>query len=68
MDTRTPAPLAPLLTWLSLHDAAEALGVSERTMRRRINDGTVRATRFGPRLIRVDATSLTALASIGVKP
>lgn len=38
--------------------AAERLGVSVRTLRRRISDGTLRGYRVG-RLIRVDANELT---------
>ncbi|WP_045265120.1 helix-turn-helix domain-containing protein [Microbacterium oxydans] len=44
--------------WGTLDDAAEVLGVSTQTIRRRIADGSIRALRFGPRLLRVDMQSL----------
>ncbi|MGB3373909.1 MAG: helix-turn-helix domain-containing protein [Microbacterium sp.] len=42
---------------VSLAVAAESLGVSAKTIRRRISDGTVRGFRVG-RLIRVDLDEL----------
>ncbi len=42
---------------VSLATAAESLGVSVKTLRRRISDGTVRGYRVG-RLIRVDLDEL----------
>lgn len=42
---------------VSLSTAAESLGVSVKTLRRRISDGTVRGYRVG-RLIRVDLDEL----------
>jgi excisionase family DNA binding protein len=48
--------------WPTLQEAADLFGVSTRTMRRRIADGTVRATRFGPRLIRIYPSSLQSLS------
>lgn len=53
MDTRSE----PLL---SIDEAAARLGVSTKTIRRRISDGTLKAVRIGPRLIRVDAASLAS--------
>lgn len=44
--------------WGTMEDAARYLGVSSKTIRRRITDGTIRAKKFGPRLVRVDMTSL----------
>lgn len=44
--------------WGSMEDAARYLGVSSKTIRRRIADGTIVAQRFGPRLVRVDMQSL----------
>ncbi|MBA8964761.1 excisionase family DNA binding protein [Rhodococcus percolatus] len=38
--------------------AAEQFGVSERTIRRRIADGSLRAYRMGPRMIRIDTDQL----------
>jgi len=52
-------------TLASLADAAQQYGVSIRTIRRRIADGTVGGYRIGPRLIRVDLNELAqALAVI----
>lgn len=55
--------------WGTLEEAAEAMGVSTKTIRRRIADGSIRAVKFGPRLIRVDMQSLeqpgTLLAMVG---
>lgn len=44
--------------WGTMEDAARYLGVSSKTIRRRITDGTIRARKFGPRLVRVDMDSL----------
>lgn len=44
----------------SLNDAAEYAGVSTKTIRRRISDGTIRGYKFGPRSIRVDLRELDA--------
>lgn len=42
---------------VSLAVAAETLGISVKTVRRRISDGTIRGYRVG-RLVRVDMTEL----------
>lgn len=42
----------------SVADAAESYGVSERTIRRYIANGTLTAYRFGPRMIRIDLDEL----------
>lgn len=49
-------------TYLSLKDAANRFGVSERTIRRRIAEGKLPAFRVGPRSIRVTAEDVAALA------
>lgn len=38
----------------SIAQTAELLGVSQKTIRRRIADGTLTAYRSGPRLVRID--------------
>lgn len=53
MDTR-PDSL------ISIDEAAARLDVSTKTIRRRISDGTLKAVRIGPRLIRIDAASLAS--------
>ena len=40
--------------------AADYLGVCQRTVRRRIADGTIRGYRFGPRSLRVDLNEVEA--------
>lgn len=47
---------------LTLKEAADWYGVSERTLRRRISEGKLRAYRVGPRSIRVTADDVAALA------
>lgn len=47
---------------MTLKEAADWYGVSERTLRRRIAEGKLRAYRVGPRTIRVSVEDLDALA------
>lgn len=47
---------------LTIQQAAEAIGVTDKTIRRRISEGTLLAYRVGPRAIRVDRDSLLTLA------
>lgn len=47
---------------ISIQEAAELLGVSTDTVRRRISDGSLTAYRIGPRLLRVDRAAVEALA------
>jgi excisionase family DNA binding protein len=47
--------------WGSIDRAALIAGVSTRTIRRRIADGSIRGYRFGPRIIRVDLDEVDAL-------
>lgn len=44
--------------WGTMAEAAAILGVSVKTIRRRITDGTISAKRFGPRLIKVHLATL----------
>ncbi len=48
--------------YLTLAEAAEWYGVSERTLRRRIAEGRLPASRVGPRAIRVKVVDIEALA------
>jgi excisionase family DNA binding protein len=48
----------PTAKYLTLGQAAELRNVSQRTLRRRVADGTLPAYRVGPRLIRVLADDL----------
>lgn len=56
-----PMPRARSKTYETIADAAARLGVSPRTIRRRIADGQLTAYRFGPRLIRLDAVEVDAV-------
>lgn len=51
----------PAPEWLSLQQAASIYGVSVDTLRRRIREGMLPASRFGVRLIRVRAENLDRL-------
>ena len=55
LATTKPRRLAPLTV------AAEYAGVSPRTVRRRIADGSLAGYRMGPRIIRVDLNEVDAL-------
>lgn len=57
----TSPPQAPE-RFLSVPQAAEYLGISTRTLHRRLVDGTLTANRVGPRLLRFDREQLAALA------
>lgn len=46
---------------LSLSEAADYAGVTPRTIRRRIADGTLTGYRLGPRLVRVDLDELESM-------
>lgn len=46
---------------VTLQYASRTRGVSERTLRRRIADGSLPAYRFGPRLLRVKLADLDQL-------
>ncbi|MCA0306138.1 MAG: helix-turn-helix domain-containing protein [Actinobacteria bacterium] len=57
----TPAWSQPIAEWLSLQQAAAIYGVSVDTLRRRIAQGHLPASRFGRRLIRVRVQDLERL-------
>ena len=59
-DTTTRATVAQ--QWISLAQAAEQLAVHPRTIRRMIERGELEGSRVGPRLIRVRAADVEALA------
>lgn len=46
--------------YVSIPEAAEVLGVTDRTVRRYISDGTLEARRIGSRTIRIPEAALTA--------
>lgn len=49
-------------TWITPRAASSRSGVSVRTIHRWIAEGRLNAVRVGPRLIRVDAASVEAIA------
>ncbi len=51
----------PRRSYESIAAAADRTGVSARTLRRRIADGSLRAYRLGPRIIRLDAAEVDRL-------
>ncbi len=59
MTNSTTPPIRRDMTTIA--GAAEILGVSIDTIRRRIADGTLPAERIGPRLIRIRVADLDAL-------
>ena len=58
----TAAQIPPLM---SVQRAAEMLDVSPKSIYRYIDEGKLRATRLGPRTLRVYADSVTALIDAG---
>lgn len=44
--------------WVTMDDAAAEISVSRKTIRRMITRGEIEAKRFGPRLVRVNISSL----------
>lgn len=57
LSTAPPSP-----AYATTAEVADRLQVSTRTIRRYIADGTLKAVRIGPRLVRVDVASVDALA------
>ena len=47
--------------WIDQRQAAEYLGITDRTLRRMIAAGKLPAYRLGPRLLRIDVNDLDAL-------
>jgi excisionase family DNA binding protein len=47
--------------WMSLSEAANYTGLSTKTLRRRIEDGTLTGYRAGPREIRLDRNDIDAM-------
>jgi excisionase family DNA binding protein len=67
MDTSAPgrsnklSAKTGLPALLTIAQVAEATGMSDKTIRRRIADKTLTAHRIGPRLIRIERDSLLEL-------
>jgi len=58
---RKPAAVQP--SWLSVYDVSVILHCSEKTVRNFVSAGLIEAVRFGPRMLRIDASELDRLAS-----
>lgn len=52
-DLRTPQASSPTPRFISLAEAADMLGVTEKTIRRYIASGDLQAARLGRRVIRI---------------
>ena len=52
---------APKTRLIKINQASEQYDVSERTIRRRISDGSLTGYRLGKRIIRVDPDEVAAL-------
>jgi excisionase family DNA binding protein len=68
MNTTTPgrsnklhATTTGLPALLTINQVAEATGLCGKTIRRRVADGTFRAVRIGPRMIRIERDSVLDL-------
>lgn len=61
MSTATATPNKAVRRLESIQNAAAYAGVSSKTIRRRISDGSLRGYRMGPRLLRVDLNELDAM-------
>ncbi len=55
------AASAPIKTYETIAEAAKRTGVSTRTIRRRIAEGSLTGYRFGPTLIRLSPSEVDAL-------
>lgn len=44
--------------YLSMQQAAEMLGVSKQTIKRRVKDGSIKAKKLSPRCIRISVTEI----------
>lgn len=53
--------LSPARRWVDQREAAEYLGITDRTLRRMIAAGDLPAYRLGPRLLRLDLADLDKL-------
>ena len=54
------APTAPRRRYVSMNEAAEYLGVTDRTIRAMVSSGRLTAYRNGPKLVRLDLNEIDA--------
>ena len=54
------ADQASLANYVTVNQAAAALAVDPKTIRRRLADGSLEGRRFGTKLVRISAASLEA--------
>jgi len=55
-----PAPDTPIPALMTINEAAALTELCDRTIRRRIKDGKLKAHRLGPRVIRIERESFLA--------
>ncbi|MDT0157248.1 excisionase family DNA-binding protein [Microbacterium sp. ARD32] len=51
----------PTSSFITIQQAADALAVSTKTIRRRIADGTIPAKRIGSQIVRIPANALDGI-------
>lgn len=51
----------PIRHFVSIEQAAEYTGLSSKTIRRRISDGTITGYRAGPKVVRVDLNEVDGM-------
>lgn len=56
-----PRTATPTRTLVTIHQAADMLGVHHRTVRRYVSDGLLPGFKIGPSLIRVDQSDVDNL-------
>jgi excisionase family DNA binding protein len=61
MSITAPGRSTGLPDLLAISQVAEATGLSTKTIRRRLADGTLRGVRIGPRAIRIERDSIVEL-------
>lgn len=61
VQASAPNELRQKPDWVTIAAAAKRLGLSTKSVRRRIADGTLPAYRIGPRLIRLDSDDVDRL-------
>jgi excisionase family DNA binding protein len=59
-NTQADNLIPSLRRWVSIQDAAEYLGVTDRTIRAMIADGRLTGYRSGTRLVRLDLNEINA--------
>jgi excisionase family DNA binding protein len=63
MTKRDPILIGGLPPLLTIQETMQATGLGDKTIRRRIADGTLTAYRVGPRALRIERSSLLKLVT-----